>query len=335
MNRHQLLDVLTQQGVLITVSVRYWRATQKLRPEDLNLDPDKVSTDLISLGHKKLLPKERLQPFALLESRAHALIEASTFPFLSGLGHYLPNAKLGEVTQRLSGMQGEFEQAKQAFLTRYADLRQEACDEWMRAAHKLVSDPDRLVAAIDAAFPRESAMQRSFGFGIQLFHIRAPEAVQLHCVSLAEQQEIMQARAQAAADAAQQISAQVEDFVGECVSSLRQQTAQLCDEMLASMRESKGGVHQKTLNRLVRFIDEFKKLNFVGDQEMEARLERIRAEFLRRTAEEYRADGAHARQLEAGLTNLRSYARELAGQEARDLVERFGALGQRRLHLAA
>ena len=50
-------------------------------------------------------------------------------------------------------------------------------------------------------------------------------------------------------------------------------------------------MHQKTLNRLVKFIDEFKQLNFAGDQVMEAELERVRQAFLNRTAEEYRDSG--------------------------------------------
>ena len=78
----QLLDVLTREGVLISVSVRYWRATRKLNAEDLGLNPDNVTDRLISLGHKKLLPREALERFALIESRAHSLINASAFgPF--------------------------------------------------------------------------------------------------------------------------------------------------------------------------------------------------------------------------------------------------------------
>src|SRR5438046_9074822 len=93
MQDNQLLDVLTRAGVLIHVSVRYWRATKKLNAEDLGLDPDKI-TDLISLGHKKLLPKDALEPCALLEGGTHALVEASTFPFLNGLIRYVPNTTL-------------------------------------------------------------------------------------------------------------------------------------------------------------------------------------------------------------------------------------------------
>ncbi|MBT7060821.1 MAG: DUF3150 domain-containing protein, partial [Lentisphaerae bacterium] len=40
---------------MISVSVRYWRAAKKLTPEDLGLDQRAIASDLISLGHKKLL----------------------------------------------------------------------------------------------------------------------------------------------------------------------------------------------------------------------------------------------------------------------------------------
>ena len=49
----QLLDVLTREGVLIDVSVRYWRAAKKLQAADLGLDPNDITDNLISLGHKK------------------------------------------------------------------------------------------------------------------------------------------------------------------------------------------------------------------------------------------------------------------------------------------
>jgi hypothetical protein len=52
-----LLDVLTREGVLINVSVRFWRGCKKLKPEDLGLNAQDVSDRLISLGHKRLLPR--------------------------------------------------------------------------------------------------------------------------------------------------------------------------------------------------------------------------------------------------------------------------------------
>ena len=109
----------------------------------------------------------------------------------------------------------------------------------------------------------------------------------------------------------------------------------LCEEMLNSMQRGKTeGVHQKTLNRLVRFIDQFKAMNFADDREMEQRLEQVRGEFLDRSAGDYRDSPAAQRDLEQGLAAMRDHANELLEQDAKELVERFGQMGRRKLQLA-
>ena len=336
MNSHHpaLLDVLTHEGVLINVSVRYWRGCKKLRPEDLGLNAQDVSDRLISLGHKRLLPKEATADLALIEGRAHALMEGNTFPFLNGLGHFLPNAKLAEVTDRLQELEREFWRAKDDFVDHYACHRQQAVEEWRTAASKLVADPDRLVAAIAGAFPL--SLDKHFGFDTTLFQIAVPEQLQARIIRLAEEQEVVAARERAAQAAGAKIRGDVESFVADCVTSLRAQTATLCEEMLQSISSGKtDGVHQKTLNRLVRFIDQFKAMNFANDLEMEQQLEGVRRELLSRTAAEYRDNSSAQQQLRTGLGALADKARELARVDAAELVQQFGQLGRRRFHLAA
>ena len=48
-DNQQLLDVLTREGVLVAVNVRYWRARKKLDAQDVGLDPDDVTERLIRL----------------------------------------------------------------------------------------------------------------------------------------------------------------------------------------------------------------------------------------------------------------------------------------------
>jgi hypothetical protein len=331
-----LLQSLTREGVLISVSVRYWRANKKLRAEDIGLEPDRVSERLISLGHKRLLPKEATAALALVESRAHALVEANTFPFLNGLAHFVPNAKLGEVTAKLKALEAEFWLAKNQFVSQYGKLRDDALEEWRTMAGNLSDDPARVVAAIEAAFPPAATLERKFGFDTQLFQIAVPERLGLDLLVIGDQENLVNARQQAAREAATKIREQTQSFIAECVTSLREQTAQLCGDMLKSIRTGETGVHQKTLNRLIRFIDQFKQMNFVGDAEMESQLENVRRELLSRTAEEYRQGGSSARvTLETGLTKLADTARELARQDATALVQRFGGLGRRKFQLAA
>jgi hypothetical protein len=319
----------------VKVSVRYWRGTKKLKPEDLRLKQADVSDRLISLGHKRLLPKDALAELAVVEGRAHALIEANTFPFLNGIAHFLPNARLEEVSGKLTEMQSEFWQAKQTFLGKYASLRREASKEWRKMADKLVADPDRLVAVIECSFPFPQHMDRYYGFDVQLFQIALPGRMDTDLVSLAEQRDVIAARQKAAQEAGQKIRRDVEVFVADCVASLREQTAKLCDDMLHSIANCETGVHQKTLNRLVRFIDQFKQMNFVNDTQMEEQLESVRKELLSKTAEEYRDSKTGRRRLVEGLTSLANHASNLARQDATELVQRFGQVGVRKFNLAA
>src|SRR6202044_1051707 len=133
------------------------------------------------------------------------------------------------VTTRLKALEDEFWAAKDEFLKRYARLRESAASEWRTMAQKLVSDPDRVVANIESAFPAPQRMDRFFGFETQLFQIAVPERLGLDLVTVAAHQSLMQARQQAAQAASRQIHEGVERFVADCVAALRQQTAQLCD----------------------------------------------------------------------------------------------------------
>lgn len=330
-----LLHALTREGVLINVSIRFWRGCKRLLPEDLGLQSSQVSDRLIHLGHKRLLPKEALKDLALVEGRAHALIDANTFPFLHGLGHFLPNPKLAEVSERLKELEREFWTARDAFMSRYSRLRDDAAQEWWDLAVNLGANPDRLLASVEGSFPAPNRMHRFFGFDVQLFQVALPERLNLELVTFRDQQEVMMARERAANEAAHKIRRDTEAFVSECVASLRDQTAQLCDDMLHSIGTSETGVHQKTLNRLVRFIDQFKQMNFANDREMERQLETVRRELLNRSAVEYRDNAGAKNQLVQGLSKLRDHARQLAMTDSAALVERFGGMGRRKFSLAA
>ena len=330
-----LLSILTREGVLLKVSVSYWRGHKKLRPEDIGLEQRNLSDQLISLGHKRLLPKNTLAALATIEGRAHALVEANTFPFLNGLGHFLPNSKLAEVTEKLEELQTEFWEAKKSFLEQYASLRESASKDWRKMADNLVKDPEQLVAQIEASFPYQNQMERFYGFDIQQFQIALPEHMAAELVSVCEHQAIIEARQKAAQEAGQKIRNDVESFVADCVASLREQTAQLCEDMLQSINGCETGVHQKTLNRLVRFIDQFKAMNFANDYVMEQQLENVKKELLSKTAEEYRDSAVARARLKQGLSQLANQAKQLARSDASELVQRFGEIGRRKFNLAA
>lgn len=334
MENNQLLEGICQRGVLVSTSVKYWRGCKRLKAEDLGLNPSDVSERLIRLGQKRLIPRDALADFALIESRAHAAVEGASFPFLGGLARFVPNPRLASTIDTLEKLRGEFDDASRSFSENYPVLREKAIAEWREAAQHLNGNSERLIATIEQSFPPAGAINQRFSFEWQLFQIAAPDSIRLEVVDGITQIEAAQDRQRIAGEATLRMQNDIDAFIRESVASLRQETARLASDVLATIDGSEKGVHQRTLNRISNFIESFRSLNFAGDAQLEQTLENFRANLLRRSAEEYRNQPGAMASLTDGLNRLRETAVQLAKEDASNLVARFGQVGQRRLAAA-
>jgi len=328
---NNLLDAICQKGVLISTAVRYWRGCKRLKPEDLGLDPSQVSDRLIRLGQKRLVAKDALADFALLESRVHATVDGASFPFLGGLARFVPNPHLATTISSLEKLRAEFEDAARSFTDNYPQLREHALAEWREAARHLNGNAERLLATIEQSFPPAGAICQRFELQWQLFQIATPEGIRLEVTNGIAEYEASESRRRVADEATHQMQSDLDGFIRESVASLREETARLVSDVLATINGNDKGVHQRTLNRITTFIDSFRSLNFAGDQQLEATLERFRRELLQRSAEDYRNQPGAMVTLTDGLNRLRETAVQLAREDASTIVARFGAIGQRRL----
>lgn len=334
MNPHQsqstLLDAVCRRGVLVSTSVRFWRGCKRLNPEDLGLNPANVSDRLIQLGHKRLIPRDALKDFALIESRVQATVEGSSFPFLGGIGRFVPNPRLGELIDRLDKLREEFREATLDFVAGYGPLRENAMREWREAAQHLNGSAEALLITIEQSFPPAGEITKRFGFEFRMFQIAAPDSIRLEVAEGVAQMEAAEDRRRISEDATRKLQSDLDGFIRESVASLREETARLCTEVLATIDGSENGVHQRTLNRLSTFIDGFRGLNFAGDLQLEATLEKFRRDLLQRSAEDYRNQPGTMTNLTDGLNRLRDTAVQLARSDAREIISRFGQIGVRK-----
>jgi hypothetical protein len=326
-----LLDAICRRGVLVATSIRYWRGCKRLNAEDLGLDPTQVSERLIQLGHKRLIPREALSAFSLVESRAHALVEGSSFPFLGGIARFVPNPRLAALTGGLDKLRDEFREATLDFVAGYSPLRDKAMEEWREAARHLNGSTERLLLTIEQSFPPAPDITKRFSFDTRMFQVAAPESLRLEVSESVEQMEIADQRRRVAEDAGKRLQSDLDGFIRESVTT----AARLATDVLATIDGSEGGVHQRTLNRLTTFIESFRALNFAGDTQLESTLERFRQELLTRSAEDYRNDSNAMRSLTDGLNRLRDNAVAMVRTEGRDVLTRFGQFGGRKLAIVS
>ena len=326
-----LLELVTKSGVLISLRVRYWRAHKMLKPEDVGMAPTDVNRDLVSLGHKKLIPPEYIQPFSLIEGRARAAIENATFSFM-GVGRFLPNRRLPETQAVLRNLKEKFAEEYAKFHNQFDKMRTEALALWRENAPKLSDTPEALVAAVAASYPEASALRRHYEFEWQTYQVAPPENVDAQLLSDADALEIAEARNRVVEDARGKMAMGVERSLQEIVTQMREQTATMVTEVLETMRTgSTNGVHQKTLDRMRNFINWYRSMNFMDDQQLTAQLNSLEQQFLSRTADDYRHDEKSLADLTTGLTAMRDHARHLVESDVHDVIARFGAMGNRRV----
>jgi hypothetical protein len=141
----------------------------------------------------------------------------------------------------------EFWESNAEFVRHYSRHRANAMDEWRTAAARLVTDPEKTVAAIGAAFPM--MLDKHFGFDVTLFQRPLPERLQVDLLTLADQQNVVAARQQAAQRASEKISAEVETFVADCVASLREQGG--TRNRALSIIKSRGSTHSNQQRKLI------------------------------------------------------------------------------------
>jgi hypothetical protein len=333
MNDDKLMDVLTREGLLINVSVRYWRAAKKLNPVDIGFEAADVDKRLVSLGHKKLVPSEETKAFDQLESRAHQAVASSTFEFMGGVARFLPNAKLEGLSTTLGALQEEFNAELVRFKERYLTVVEKAKIEWVTEAKKLSFKPDVVIASMAKAYPRVDQLDNYFEFKVRTFNIQAPADMTAELQRAGVGMEVIRARQKAISDARRQFSDGVGGFVKECVQTMREETAKLCTEVLETVEGSRIGVSQKTLNRLTAFIDQFKSMNFVGDKEFETKLEELKTQITSKSAEDFRRSSESMTSLRDGIRSMADLARNMAQEDVTRLVDRFGQVGSRKFQL--
>lgn len=327
------LELVQQQGVLVATSVRYWRGVIRLTPEDLGLKASNVDEKLIQLGHKRLVPRKELSAFGLVESRVQAAVEASGFPFLGGVARFVPNPRITRLHEELNAQEEAFLAAQATFMEQYDTIREQALEDWREAARALPGNSSILLATVSASFPPKVDVAKRFLFRVRMFQVH-PDVITVEEAADAAQMADIKARKRIAEQANAQLQRDIGGFIRESVVTLREETAKLAGEVLASIDGAEHGVHQKTLNRLSKFVEEFRTLNFAGDQDLERTLEKFQTELLTRSAAEYRESSAATASLRDGLKTLRASAVAMAQADTGDVLQRFGQMGNRKLDLA-
>lgn len=274
-NTIRLFDV----GVLVNLRIKMWSGRRMLTRADLvrvGYDPDQLPEDIVNLGRKLMVPKTELQALTQIEQRARKALERWSVPFGIANAHFVPSKMLPTVEGQIKELQEEFFRRVDSFITRFDDLIIKVKD-----AH-----PDFWDKCIKGQYPTNPKLLRErFQFDWYIFRISGVESIEATNVEeIISKQKVQDEREN---ELRCQMQTEVGEFVGEYVTSMRDETIRFCDLMTARINgqpfgdeDSAKKLTPKSLACFRNYVDRFRQMNIFGDGEVEKMLSEFRDTFL-------------------------------------------------------
>ena len=286
------LSKLFQDGILISLSVSYWRGKKALTAKDLGLKPQDVPS-IFSLGRKCLIPRDVIARFRSVEEKAAYTIEGASFTFPIGNLKFLPRAQVQSTVESLEQYRTEFLELVELFYKHYDEYRERMMHEYPQ--HR---------KALEAHYPAVKQLKRSFNFGYDLFEIALPNGnIKQSKTSVEKLDKEAKAKAVAEERYHAQIRAKVDGFLEGVVSELRQKTTDLCGHVAKKIAKGEL-VTEATVRSLRDWIEKFEQMNFTGDQTVSQQLASLKKALGSRSAAEYREDETAAALLGQALNTV-------------------------------
>lgn len=278
------INKIFTHGNLVDINVSMWTAQKLLTPEDLGLKGTDISS-AFSLGKKALIPVNVIAELKSLENKArHILIEFS-FTFTFGGARFIPKKRFVEFAETMEPIIKRFNEKADDLAANYTKYRLEMRTEYIAAAKEAfvratslsvgitVTEDEfinQFIERIEKAYPKAEEIRKKFHMGYNVFQVALPDLSQANYEDLIEEGgkvRMMQDAYQKA------LYNKVNSFVESCTDELRGKATAVLTKFSNSLIGNKQ-INESSLTAVKIMIDEYEKMDFVGDKTF---LERLKA----------------------------------------------------------
>jgi hypothetical protein len=251
-------------GVVMDLTISTWGARAKLNPEDLGFTD---VPEIVKLGHKELMQKERLAKINTIVSQAWAYIYNHSFAFPFGDARFVSTNLIDEVVARMNEFKEQFDEAVKEFIDNYEQYRNEMIEKWRTAFEDILTQQigfsshikkEGLLRTLINKYPTSQQLWGKFGFDLSIFEISTPEFTNI------SKRDALTKTEQAPVEAiyAKKISEKLDTFLDDVVTRLRGMVLQTIGHV-KEMNDA-GNLGGRTIKSFLKFAESFRKMDFVG-----------------------------------------------------------------------
>lgn len=267
---------LLQKGVILTLHVGRWRARRNLGLGDLGIN-EKQQSDLLNLGQKLLLPPEYLKKLQSIETAARNFIKVKTYE--TQFGAFVPIDAFQFVKDGLDGYKAQYMAVRDEIVDSYDDIKAQLLSEYRTIARTAYSRQQRLAAMlqeeqgcaayverfverIEALIPSKEEIKASFKFDVRLSYVPLPSMLSEDSKELVD--IIVEQNGESGSD----------ELLTSTSIQLRERIIDTLESVLETIA-SQGKLHPRSAASLQNLIDNVSRLNWAGDVEIKAMLNRV------------------------------------------------------------
>lgn len=283
-----LSEELFARGALMGLHIGRWTAIKKMSSNDMLLEENEVDSDVIYLGHKKLLPKAATKPLVELEGRARVTLASRSMEFPIAGARFVTYASLPDVVARLSAIKDQWNLEVANLVQKYPALREQQLVMLDRQAQQFVNEELKKVDTETQSYkerqeqlivwlaeqkkmnqnfyPKVEDLRKKFDFTWRMFTISALEGInELDVVEVQEAQERLRADLQ---DWVRSATASMHKVLGEAAANAK------------DLLQKNGKLTPRNLTPLFNAFESFISVDFTGKSTFQATIQEIKSKFL-------------------------------------------------------
>jgi len=324
------LDTVFTEGALVDIDISTGTFERRLQPEDLGLDPKKLSK-AFKLGSKSLMPAEIVSEFKHHDYKARSLLAQMSFSFPFGGARFIPKKTLVEFAEKMEKVIESFNISVAKLVDNYEKYKLQMRQYYVEAAnnaydtltqmHGLKADKTEFINGflerVDKFYPKLSEVSKKFNMDYQVFQVALPDLSQASYEDMATES----AKVKMLEDAYKsKISRKINEFVNSLVGELRAKAENVLKKVEAGFVNNKRYT-EATHRMLKEMIESYGSLNIVGDKEFQQDLENFKTKFLGNQAQTIRENQDLRKQILEALKGLTK--RVLDQSEIHKLAEAY------------
>lgn len=339
-NADNLKDLKDLQSkiTLIFHAVRFPDLTMPHKPEMFGINDQDFNRKAMSLGRMKLFPDEVLKEvfsnlkdspihkLRLIRSKLQSYVDQYTFSFMHGMSRAIPNEKLKEFREIIGSLENEFDNAFTQYESKYDAMIEASKKYWADKADIYHITEKNLILAINNQFKSFESLRNKFLFDVTHFAINNPSNLDTNHIN-SEQLAVIEARNEVIKETKTKLKHTCNQFIIEARSELRARLSFGFNTLLRAVKEGK--FNQKSINSVIKLLDEFKKLNITEDSEIEGCISQWMSSMKSQTAQNIKDESALNAEFKTYLEEQIAKIEKLQEDEVDKFQQNFGEIVDR------